>query len=506
MLSNIKKTCIKAFFLKFSVTILAVITLVSSVVSLADGINIQEKTEFRDGAIYRFRNKKTGMYLDCYNYAVRIVNKTFLTASDTRIPGQFFRINSDEKGNWKIIPRSENEKYVLGYSEQSAAGSDITKVPITQNNAFTGFEFTAMSDGSVTIAPSYGQNIKAVVAVSEEKAADGKTLIKIADYQYGDDSQLWYPEPVTTEKLTAAFSYTRVRLYTTGKLYARKYPDNEDISDIIWESSNPDVLLISCDGEYCALSAGSSVVKASVDGCSIEMTVDVVDAYCFTWYSQTNMYKSNWDATNLKGLRFVADGKAYLFAVDLGEDYKTQSWIIRGCSMCSAAMVLHNLGATLTIGHDFRTGQDGNLPADPYTVALANSGNIGPENLQNIYGNPIYMRWSFVASRFNVDGEKVEFQKTLYPTRLQIKKEIEKHPAGVIICLEKGTETHFMVAYGVVNPNETVSSKIEFIVFDPSGYVPETGDGIPFSQTATAKRTGIISGCFIFDVESSFTK
>ena len=463
-----------------------------------------DRVNFSDGSIYRFKNKKTGMYLDCYNYAVRIVNKTFLANADSSVPGQFFRLAAGENNTWKIIPRSESEKYVLGYSQENVAGSEIVKMYATQESELTYFEFTYLPGGYFTISPSNGSNVKAVVAVSDEKAQDGKTLVKIADYVYGDESQLWYAEPVTTEKLTAAFSWTRVRLYTTGTLYARKYPDNGDTSDIVWTSDNEEVLLISESGDYCALSEGTANVTASVDGCSVTMQIDVVDSYCFTWYSQTNMYSSNWNAENLGKLRFVADGKAYLFAVDLGIDYVTSNWIIRGCSLCSAAMVLHNLGATMTIGYDLRSGQNGNLPADPYTVALANSGNVGPENIQNIYGNPVYMHWSYVAGRFTVDGEAVEFRKASYPTRLYVKKEIEKHPAGVIICLDKAGETHFMVAAGVVDPDETVSSKIEFIVYDPAGYVPQRGDGIPYSQTATAARTGYISGIFIFDVESSF--
>lgn len=67
----------------------------------------------------------------------------------------------------------------------------------------------------------------------------------------------------------------------------------------------------------------------------------------------------------------------------------------------------------MTEGYDFRSGQTGNLPADPYTVSLANSGNYGATSANaTLYGNPIYVNHNLIATRFRVNGRSLSVTQT----------------------------------------------------------------------------------------------
>jgi hypothetical protein len=178
-----------------------------------------------------------------------------------------------------------------------------------------------------------------------------------------------------------------------------------------------------------------------------------------------------------------------------------------GCALSSIAMVLNNVGAVKTTGYDLRTGQEGSLIADPYTVALANSGNYGVSSTSKVmYGNPIYMYWSSVASKFNVDGEKVDYHRYYNSSRKKIKDLITKHPQGVVVLFKRSGRTHYVVFAECLNPEQTVSSKLEFLIYDPAAYKPENGDGVPFQKTISyiyeGYRYSSISSVTVYDVES----
>ena len=453
-----------------------------------------------DGGIYTIRNAATGTYLFAFNYSLKRACKTIVADLKKSEPAQYFRISSTGTGEWVLIPRSEDEKYALGYPKDSSDGSFVTKLQVSSDSRLSYFDITFLPGGLCTIAPSSGDNVRAVLSVPGNVNEDGMKMAVLSDYKSGDRTQLWFLEKVETENLTMSFSHTRFKLYSTGTLYARKYPDNADTADIIWYSDNESVLLVSSTGDYCALSPGVANITACADGSSVTANVEVVDSDCFTWYSQNSISVSNWDGTNLRGLKFYGDGRTRLFALDFEDS--SVSWLSGGCTLCSCAMVLNNLGATLTKGYDLRSGQEGNLPADPYTVALANTGNYGVDSIEErMTGNPVYVKWARIASRFTVDGEEIGFKKYYSPTKILIKSLIEKHPAGVIIGFQKGTSTHYMVAAGLTDPNETVSSKISFIVYDPSAYVQEKGDGVPLSDTYS--RGGYIFAVYVFDVASN---
>ena len=217
-----------------------------------------------------------------------------------------------------------------------------------------------------------------------------------------------------------AFTNTKERIYTTGKYYARKYPYNTITSDLSWSSSNEDVMLVGEDGSWCAVGLGSATITVSCGDAKTSFNVTVTDKNAYTWFSQNNIYTSDWDATDLKFLYFSSGGRLSKFAIDQKEYGEATAWIDIGCGNCATAMVLKNMGAVKTHGYDFRTGQTGGLVPDPYTVALANSGNFGADSNKNVlYGDPVYMNWSYTVGQFNVDGKAVELSRVYYPSKKQ---------------------------------------------------------------------------------------
>ena len=101
------------------------------------------------------------------------------------------------------------------------------------------------------------------------------------------------------------------------------------------------------------------------------------------------------------------------------------SWIDTGCALCSIAAVFHNMGAVMTRGYDLRSGQEGGLPADPYTVCMANTLNFEIYDKSKTYsGDPTYMYWQRCADAFTVDGEKIYYRSVYTQNRNMIKSGI----------------------------------------------------------------------------------
>ena len=179
------------------------------------------------------------------------------------------------------------------------------------------------------------------------------------------------------------------------------------------------------------------------------------------------------------------------FTIDAKEPNAKYCWIDQGCGNCAVAMVLHNMGAVKTNGYDFRSGQTGNLVSDPYTVGLANSGNYGADSASVLqYGNPIYMRWSYVAEQFNVDGKTVKLNKIYYPTRSKMRDLLKEHPEGIVIQVSTATKNHYLVFSECLNPEEKVNSKLKFAVCDSAAYLPYEGDYVLFEESTSYRYEG----------------
>ncbi len=450
---------------------------------------LSEQTDVKvSEMVCRIKNVSTGLYLDSYKYTLKTKGKAYAEKYSESSLGQVFHLSPCDDGTYMIIPQNDNAEYAYVYSKDTVKDAKVKKIKTASAGELSKFDIVEYQDDQFIFAPSSTSNNKLVLTQSETVTEYKDKYIELAELKDDAENQLWSIEPIKTEKLSVVYTKTKVRLYSTGSFYARKYPYNAYSHDIKWSSSDDSVLMIGDDGTWCALGLGEAKITASVDGVSKSFSVTVTDRDAFTWYSQNNIYTSDWDATQLKFLSFYSGrtNQTKKFAIDSKEPGGNNCWLDQGCGNCSVAMVLNNMGATKTSGFDFRSGQVGNLIADPYTVALANSGNYGSDTKTTwLRGDPIYMAWAYTAEQFNVDGKKVVLNKTYYPSTKKIKDILEEHPEGVIVQVSKGVKNHYIVFAKCVNPEEKVNSKLKFIVCDSAAYLPENGDYVMFEKSTS---------------------
>ena len=486
---NLKTNKIKR---SLSLLFLAVILLPSLIFAAAsqdaDPIApIQADVEIKE-MICRIRNAGSGLYLDSYKYTLKTAGKAYVEKYTESSEGQVFHLSPCDDGTYMIIPQNDSAEYAYSYSTDTSKDNKIKKTKVTSAGELVKFDITENQNGYFVIAPANSNSSKAVLVQSDTVSEYSDPYVEIADFVSGDLKHQWIIEPIKTDKLTVIYTKTKLILYSSGVFYARKHPYNSFVSDIIWTSDNEDVLLIGEDGSWCALSEGNAVITASVDGVSASFTVQVVDRDGFTWYSQNNVYTSDWDATQLLFLYFrdPSTGSKRKFAVDSKEPGGNSCWMDQGCGNASVAMVLNNMGAVKTEGYDFRSGQNGNLIADPYTVGLANAGAFGADtSTSTLRGNPIYMRWAYVAEQFSIDGKPLKLTKVYSPSTTKIKGILEEHPEGVIVQLSTSTKNHYIVFTKCVNPEEKTSSKLKFMVCDSAAYLPQNGDNVLFEESTS---------------------
>ncbi len=438
--------------------------------------------------VCRIKNVSTGLYLDSYKYTLKTKGKSYTEKYSESSLGQVFHLSPCDDGTYKIIPQNDNAEYAYVYSEDTTSDKKIKKIRTSSAGDLSKFDIVEYQDDQFLFAPSNTKNNKLVLTQSSTISEYKDNYIELLELDENATNQLWSIEPIKTEKLSVIYTSTKVRLYSSGTFYARKYPYNAYTHDIKWTSSDDSVIMIGEDGTWCALSIGEAKITASVDGVSKSFIVKVTDRDAFTWYSQNNIYTSDWDATQLKFLSFYSGrtGKTKKFAIDSKEPGGNNCWLDQGCGNCSVAMVLNNMGATKTTGFDFRSGQVGELIADPYTVALANSGNYGSDTKTTwLRGDPIYMAWAYTAEQFNVDGQKVILNKMYNPSTKTIKNLLADHPEGVIVQVSKGVKNHYIVFAKCTNPEEKYNSRLKFIVCDSAAYLPENGDYVMFEQSTS---------------------
>lgn len=443
--------------------------------------------------VCRIKNISSGLYLDSYKYTLKTKGKAYTEHYSEGSLGQVFHLSPCEDGTYLIIPQNDNAEYAYAYSKDLSSDNKIKKSKTSAAGDLSKFDIVEYYEDQFIFAPSNTTSSKAVLTQSDTVSEYKDCYIELRDLTENAENQLWAIEPIKTEKLSVIFTNTKVRLYSTGTFYARKYPYNAITNDITWHSSNEKVIMIGNDGTWCALGLGDAVITASVDGVSQSFKVTVTEKDAYTWYSQNNIYTSDWDATQLKYLSFYSrrTGTTKKFAVDAKEPGGNNCWMDEGCGNCAVAMVLNNMGAVKTTGYDFRSGQEGNLIADPYTVALANSGNYGSDNTTaRLNGDPIYMAWAYTVGQFNVDGKKVILNKVASPSTTKIKNILEDHPEGVVVQVSTSTKNHYLVFAKCLNPNEKVSSKLKFAVCDSAAYKPEDGDYVLFEESTSYKYEG----------------
>lgn len=445
----------------------------------------QEEEPLVTDGIYNIVNASSGKLLEAFDYKFDYQGRMHLDVR-RNVPAQDFAIVSHSDGTYSICPQNDEGEYMMEYRAGTGEGASIYKS--NANDQSNRFFISKNPDGTFRLRP---------VNAASFSLAESKT--NFAHYYYSlcelqkhslDDAQRWKLE-LTDKKIEISIElnkhYDTVKQYSVNDLYAVVTP--AAYSDKVeWSSSDKKVAIVDDSGSYCAFSKGDAVITATVAGKTDSCTVTVSDKDAFTWYSQCNMYTGGWNAVAVKDLYFYANGVYKLFMID-GFNSKTD-WMDEGCALCCAAMVLRNLDARMTEGYDFRSGQSGNLESDPYTCALANTYNEGSRTGKGVLNyDPIYTAMSLITSRFKVDGKAVTPTTYYYVTKQMIKEQLDKHPEGVIICMESSYRgSHYIVVTECINPDAENPNDYQFVVCDPAAYNPEDGNNVPFEESTSYKE------------------
>lgn len=457
---------------------------ISAAVSAKKTANMENVLE---SGVYRIRNLSTGLYIDAYDFVYDTKGSAYLDEKNGG-EAQDIYVERLDDGTYVLHPQSEGGKYVLSYKNGTKRGSVITKAENVEKTEK--FVIYSSSNGNYTVSPAVSGSGSVTLGVSSQLSGYKHNYLSIEKYT-GSRAQQWGFEPIPTDGISLAFVSTKVKLYAVGTFYATLTPYNFGARNVEWTSSDENVLMIDGEGNYCALAPGKVTVTAVSGDKSTSCTVTVSKDAAFTWYSQHSAANSDWNGTALSGISFTSSGVRKRFMID--KYGRGADWMDEGCYLASVAMVLNNMGAKLTKGYDFRSGQTDNLPADPYTVALANSGNNGATNSRGVlYGNPILVSRSNIESRFNVGGKSITSTMSYDVSKKAIKEALDEHPEGVIVYFSRPSRnrTHYIVFTKCVNPGEKNPNNYKFEVCDSASYDAARGDHVLFEESISYTSEG----------------
>ena len=429
--------------------------------------------------VYRIRNCKSGLYVDFYDMIYDARGSAYLEKKNGG-EAQDIYVERLSDGTYILRPQSESGKYSLSYKGLVREGEVLTKREAAEKTER--FVIYSAANGYYSISPAVGRE-SLTLGISDKTSRYGDNYISLVKFT-GEADQRWAFEPIEPEGISLSFVSTTVKLYAVGTLYATLAPYNFGANDVKWSSDNEDVVMIDSKGNYTALAPGKAKIRATSGDKSASCTITVSKDAAFTWYSQHSSTGSDWNASLLSGISFTSGGVRKSFMID--KYGKGKDWMDEGCYLASIAMVLNNMGARLTKGYDFRSGQTDDLPADPYTVALANSGNNGANTKKSVlYGNPILISRANIEARFNVDGKAVKSVMTYDVSPKAIKEALDEHPEGVIVYFSRysGNRTHYIVFTKCLNPTEKNPKNYKFEVCDSASYDAARGDHVPFEKS-----------------------
>ena len=158
-----------------------------------------------------------------------------------------------------------------------------------------------------------------------------------------------------------------------------------------------------------------------------------------------------------------------------------------GCALCSIAMVLHNMNAhTKNNITDNRTGFKGKQYADPMTVYMARN---------NLTVQPTSASSSNIGLQYDNNGQILNignyFNKTITrntnATLSTVKTALNSNPYGVVVRLQKGSDSHYVVFYKASNSDG-------FVVYDPGTGTASKGNGVTFSNSYSAINRSFTTG------------
>ncbi|MBR3966485.1 MAG: Ig-like domain-containing protein [Clostridia bacterium] len=436
--------------------------------------------------VYRIKNRGNGLYMDLYDMMYDAKGSAYLDEKNGG-EAQDIYVERLSDGTYILRPQSEEGKYNLSFKGLMSEGEIITKREAEEKTER--FVIYSAENGYYSISPALGRD-SLTLGISEKTSRYDHNYISLCKFT-GAKNQMWAFEPIEPDGISLSFVSTTVKLYAVGTLYATLTPYNFGTDDIKWTSDNEDVVMIDSNGNYTALAPGKARIKAISGDKSASCTITVSKDTAFTWYSQHSATGSDWNASLLSGISFTAGGVRKRFMID--KYGKGKDWMDEGCYLASIAMVLNNMGARLTKGYDFRSGQTDDLPADPYTVALANSGNNGTTTQKSVlYGNPILISRSKIDERFNVGGKEIKSTMTYDVSPKAIKEALDEHPEGVIVYFSRlsGNRTHYIVFTKCLNPTEKNPKNYKFEVCDSASYDAARGDHVQFEKSIsyTAER------------------
>lgn len=442
-----------------------------------------DPNELTDG-VYNIINSATGQYLDVYDTKHDENGRLYLY-KQTKKSGQDFFVKRQDDGTYIIYPQSENGVYSLSYELDIMEGEFVSKKPTVSNLSKFNIVLTEDETTLYSIKPTCMTDDKLSLTISKAKGKYDYQLAGLA-FDTGSAEQKWQFVKVSTESIQISGGYVDVRLGGTHDLYAKITPQHL-IGNLTWESSDPEIASVDKNGVVYGIKEGKATISVSCGSKSVSTIVNVSPYTAFTWYSQHNMNSGGWYASALKDLYITAGGTRKLF---FSNGYKTAAdWMDRGCKLCSVAMVLNNLGATLDKGYDIRTGKENNLAPDPFTVAIANMG-INGKYVKDakVSGDPVVVVNGNICARFTVDGQKISMTRYSGKNLKHIKELLETHPEGVIVGMYNSAQdsTHHFVFTECLNPNDK-SGNYEFRVCDAASSDPKKGDNVPFKECLSAK-------------------
>ncbi len=421
--------------------------------------------------VYTIKNMASGKYLNAFDVKYAMDGYAY-TDKRSGEEGENILLIQQDDGTYLIYPQSEEGKYA--FCMPNERGERISKsAKITENSYFK----INSTEGGYVI--SHGDS---VIGTTDGTKLYTMSLVKSEGY-IAADSQHWDIIPVGLSQFDLKTVAEKVKLYGTSAVYAITKPAYMK-NLATWTSSDDTALMIDDDGSFCALKAGKVTVTATIGNESRSIEVEIVDDDAFTWYSQHLAVGGGWHGGELANVYFYSGAlKRFIISgYNRGLD-----WMDTGCALTSVAIVLNNLGARYVAGYDFRFEADGNLEADPYTVALANSGNRGLTTARGtLYNNPIMINIKQIAESFTLYGQPLEAVRSYGVTRQRLKEELDKHPEGVIVSMDNTYNgSHHIVVTECINPSEKNPEKYRFKIYDPAGQIRSEGENVIFEESAS---------------------
>ncbi len=230
--------------------------------------------------------------------------------------------------------------------------------------------------------------------------------------------------------------------------------------------------------------------SGTTSGANYYLNVNNINNYPF--YSQKASKISNisfWNDEYLDSLTFSnANNPSRCFYSSSTSDY---DWMREGCFISSIAMMLRKKNLTMD-GKDYRTGYDGDMFADPFTVMLANN-NLDGRTLtdrteeqtlpSNSSSGPCFVSTTIIGNNFDCTYTSVDLaNKTEDFKRTKIDNYINQYGAA-IVKLINGDHSHFIIFYGYKSSETDINKR--YYVLDPYASNLSGAEGVLFNGCAT---------------------